>query len=533
MARVLITPNERAFIDQDEVDRWCAFMTRHIKLVEAEWKGKLMTLSPYVVTDLITPLVGYKDRETLKRIFQTAFITWARKNRKTTTVAAMALGFTAIDGEESAENYVVAKAEWQARKLFGTAVKMVKQSPLLSSMFIIKESDGMLIHKKTESVFRCVASDAATVLGGSPHVVIIDEWQEQETNALRLAFETGTGARSQPLLIMIGTAGDDLTSAGGKEYLYAKSVISGDIIDPAYYACIYEAALNLDPFSLEAIKAANPGYPEAPKHEQIVKLMRRAENDPEFMQAYRRFHLNQYVEDANSPVPEHIWKPCAAEYTLEDLIGCPCVVGIDLASTDDLTAVVFIFIKDDMPWLVPFFFCPEDAIAAKVKRGEKRYLKWQEQESMIVTSGNQADYEVIYNLIVDMAEKRGIAISQILYDPYKSAYLSQRLAAKGFEMVAVQQSFGQMGPPTREFIRRIKAKTLRHPNHPILNWCASNARLIHGSEDDYKFTKAKAQENKIDGMVAGAIGMRGAMALLANPGFDASAHFEEHGIDVT
>lgn len=536
MARVLLNPDDPdCFIDQNEVDRWCAFMTRYIRLVEGEWKGKPMGLSQYVIDDLIVPLVGWKSKETLKRQFRTAFVTWARKNRKTTTVAALAVGMTAIDGEESAENFVVAKAEWQARKLFDTAIKMIRANPKLDAIFKIKEADGEIIHKRTESKFKCVASESSTVLGSSPHFVIIDEWQEQQTNDLRLAFDTGTGARSQPLLIMIGTAGTDKMTAGGREYEYAKSIIKGEIEDPQYYACIYEADFQLDPFCEEAIKQANPGYPEAPKKAYFEGKIRRAKNDPEFMTAYRRFHLNQYVEDADSPIKDFMWNPCAIALegvTFKDFIGCPLYIGIDLASTDDLTAVVYLFIKDGLPWCFPFFFIPEKTVKDKYEAGQRRYKQWVEQGVLIQTPGNECDYDFIAKMIKDHADELEMPIKAVLYDPHKSHYVAQALKGDGLELVAIRQSFGLMSPPTVETIRRIKRAELRHNNHPIMNWCIRNARIITNSEADIKFDKTNAQEKKIDGAVALALAMRGAMAELANPGDDVSKHFEEHGVDV-
>jgi phage terminase large subunit-like protein len=536
VARVQLNPNDpHCFVDQDEVDRWCAFLTRHIKLVEAEWKGKQMTLADYVIDDFITPLVGWKNKETLKRQFHTAFITWARKNRKTTTTAAFAIGMTAIDGEESAENYVVAKTEKQARKLFGTAVKMIRSSETLNYMFKIREAEGEIEHLDSESVFRVVASEASTNLGGSPHFVIIDEWQEQQTNDLRLAFDTGTGARSQPLLVMIGTAGVDKSSAGGREYEYAQSVLKGEIEDDEYYACIYEADFQLDPFSEEAIKQANPGYPEAPKEREIKKLIRRAKTDPEFMCAYRRYHLNQYVEDADSPIKDFMWNPCAIALegvTFKDFIGCPLYIGIDLASTDDLTAVVYLFIKDGMPWCFPFFFIPEKTVNDKWEAGQRRYKQWVQQGVLIQTPGNECDYDFIAKMVKTHADELEMPIKAILYDPHKSHYVAQALKGDGFELVAIRQSFGLMSPPTVETIRRIKRHEMRHNDHPIMNWCIRNARIITNSEADIKFDKTNAQEKKIDGAVALALAMRGAMAELANPGDDISKHFEEHGVDV-
>lgn len=532
MPRVQIKDNDECFIDEDEVARWCAFIERHITLVESDWKGKPMLLSPYQIEDLIKPLVGWKVRKTGKRKYRTAFITWARKNRKTTTVAALALGFTAIDRENSAENYVVAKTERQARKLFLTAVKMVRQSPVLSSMFKIREAEGEIIHIRSESSFRVVASDASTNLGGSPHLVIIDEWQEQETNDLRLAFDTGTGARSQPLLIMIGTAGTDKTTAGGREYEYAQSIIKGEIEDDEYYVCIYEADIQLDPFSEEAIKQANPGYPDAPREQEIKKLQKRAATDPEFMVAYRRFHLNQYQEDATSPIKDFQWNACAARLDFRDFIGCPLYIGIDLASTDDLTAVVYIFVKDGLPWVFPFFFIPEKTVKDKEQSGNKRYAQWVKQGVLIQTPGNECDYAFIGKMIIDHSEQLNMPVKQILYDPHKAHYIAQVLNGKGFELIAVRQSFGLMHSPTVETLRRIRRTELRHDNHPIMAWCIRNAQLIYNSEADCKFDKTNAQERKIDGAVGLAIGMRGAMVELANPSADVSKHFEEHGVDV-
>ena len=75
-----------------------------------------------------------------------------------------------------------------------------------------------------------LGADADTMDGLNIHGALIDELHAHRTSAVVDVIETATGARRQPLLCEITTAGFDRESICFEHYVYSKQVLEG--IDP-------------------------------------------------------------------------------------------------------------------------------------------------------------------------------------------------------------------------------------------------------------------------------------------------------------
>lgn len=498
------------YYDEDEEERFARFCAKHIKLVEAEWAGQPFILSDWQRYQLYGPILSWKRRDNHKRRFQTAYITMARKNAKTTGTGAMKTYSLVRDNEAAAENFVAAQNEDKAKKMTRGIIRMVQSSPFLSARLKVNPGSGIIYHPKTGGFIQPVSSEATGQLGSNPNIVTCDEYQEQKTDDLKAAFETGMAVRQQPLLILQGTAGDDIDSEGFAEYQFAKMVLKGEIFEPSYFAFIREAAKNADPFDEQSWIDANPGYPLAPKKEFIEKIARRAKYSPKYLRKLRQFHCNQWVQDLDTAIQEQDWERCSRPLLkLSDYAGCPAYLGIDLADTNDLTAICFMVIGNDgIPAFFPYFFGPEDCIARNVEEHKVPYDHWKQDGHFIATSGLRTDYEVVARVIEEEQGRRPIKVCH--YDPHKSYQLVSSLEKFGIELVTATQHPTPMGPATREIIMRIQEGRLYHPNHPILNWNSRNARLKKDAKDNWMFSK-ELSRRKMDGMVAMALAIRGAI----------------------
>lgn len=206
--------------------------------------------------------------------------------------------------------------------------------------------------------------------------------------------------------------------------------------------------------------------------------------------------------------------------------GEPCWLGVDLSSTQDLTAVVAAFRDDDGGYtLAPWFFCPADNLAKRQERDQIPYLRWAEEDHLIATPGNVVDYAFVEQTIAEIAER--FRIQELAIDPAMSAGIVPRLQDLGINVVHFRQGWLSMTPAIKETERALLAGKVRHGGHPVLRWNFGNAVIDPGpTGDTARFSKAKSAE-KIDGAVAAAMAIARAQASDAGPSIFESEWVED------
>ena len=199
---------------------------RHSK---GEWAGQTFELAPWQAF-VVGCLFGWQRADGLRR-FRTAYCAVPRKNGKSTLSAGIGLYLLVADGEHGAEIYSAATSRDQARIVFDEAKRMVGSSPAL------KRRVGILINNlhvaATTSRFMPLSSDASTMDGLNVHGAIIDELHAHRTRHVVDVLETATGARRQPLLFEITTAGYDRHSICFEHHDYSIKVLRRHRADDA------------------------------------------------------------------------------------------------------------------------------------------------------------------------------------------------------------------------------------------------------------------------------------------------------------
>jgi phage terminase large subunit-like protein len=207
---------------------------RHSK---GEWAGQPFTLAPWQVF-VVGCLFGWKRADGLRR-FRTAYCAVPRKNGKSTLSAGIGLYLLVADGEQGAEIYSAATSRDQARIVFDEAKRMVGSSPSL------KRRVGILINNlhvaATSSRFMPLSSDSSTMDGLNVHGAVIDELHTHKTRNVVDVLNTATGARRQPLLFEITTAGYDRHSICYEHHDYSIKVLEGTVPDDSWFAFIAAA----------------------------------------------------------------------------------------------------------------------------------------------------------------------------------------------------------------------------------------------------------------------------------------------------
>lgn len=451
---------------------------------------------------------------------RTFILSMARKNAKTATSAfLLLLHLCGPEAKHNSQLYSAAQSRDQASILFGYASKVVRMSPDLSEYVQIKESAKTLVCPELGSQYRALSADASTAYGLSPVFSVHDELGQVKgpRSELYEAIETASAAHESPLSIIISTQAPtdaDLLS------LLIDDALTG--ADPRIKVALHTAPMDMDPFSDEAIRAANPHFDVFMNREEVRKQATDAKRLPAQEASYRNLILNQRIE-ARSPFVTHsVWKENGA--VPHEYEGQPVYGGLDLSSTTDLTALVLVSDDGDV---LPTFWLPEEGLSEKSRADRVPYDLWAKQGFLHTTPGRAIEYDYIAAFLRDLFDR--CDVRAIAFDRYNMKFLRPCLERVGFDeselerFVEFGQGFVSMSPALRELETRLLRSSLKHGNHPVLEMTAKNATVVTDPAGNRKFIKGKAT-GRIDGMVALAMAV-GVMPSVAQPDDEAFNDF--------
>lgn len=482
---------------------------RHSK---GEWAGELFKLESWQEHDIIRPLFGWKRADGTRR-FRIAYIEMPRKNGKSTTAAAIGNYLFLADDEPGAEVYAAATKRDQAKIVHVEAMRMIEAMEEEDSQFkgYVRRYHNNMCIKATNAKFEPLSADYGTLDGLNPHGVIIDEFHAHKTRDLWDKLRTAKGARRQPLIFIITTAGFDRASICWEVHQDAVHVLEGLRDDDSLF--VYIASLDEgDDWKDESVwYKANPNLGVSVKLDDLREECARALVSSGAENAFRRFHLNQWTVLEGRWLDLDKWDLCEdTAFDIDDLSGRQCWAGLDLATISDLTALVLAFPEDDNVILVPYFWCPAGAVETRSKRDLLHYQQWVDSGHIRVTPGDETDYDCVRRDIRELGDQ--FAIQEIAIDrKFQGAQLSHQLMADGFTVKRHGQGFYSMAAPTLQFELLVNTRRLRHDGNPVLRWMAANVGVeqdAHGCIKPSKLVSA----GKIDGIVSSIMALNGLAA---------------------
>jgi phage terminase large subunit-like protein len=464
---------------------------------KGKFAGQTFDLRPWQV-NIVKRL--FKTKNDGVRQYRTCLLMLPRKNGKSELAAALAIYFLLFDGEIGAEVYSAASDKDQAALVFNVAAQMIRNDPELNAQCEIIDSQKRIVHRKSGSFYRAISAEAYSKHGFNASVVIYDELHAAPNRELWDVLSTSQGARSQPMMIAITTAGFDRNSILWELYAHGKRVLEDPSLDPTFLPIFYEAPQDAD-WTDEAVwRKANPALGDFRSLEEMRIAAQRAKAIPAQQNTFRRLYLNQWTEQAERWIDMATWDACGAAVDRDSLQGRECYAGLDLASTRDVTAFVLVFPDDEGGYdVVPYFWVPQDTMADRVKRDRVPYDQWHRDEFLSVTEGNVCDYDVIRERIRELSEQ--FDIREIAYDRWGATQLVTQLQADGAVCVPLGQGFASLSSPTKELDKLVAAGKIRHGGQPVLRWMAGNVAVEQDAAGNLKPSKKKSTE-RIDGIVA-------------------------------
>lgn len=475
--------------------RVCRFaeMMPHIK---GDWaaRGELIILEDWEIF-VLASVFGWINRFTGKRRFTIADLFVPRKNGKSIIAAVIGLYMFAVDGEYGAEVYSGATSLVQAMEVFKPARLMAEMSVAFRSHYGVIPQKRNLAILDTNSKFEPVIGKPGD--GASPSCWIVDEYHEHATDEMYETGKTGMGARSQPLLVVITTAGVNISGPCYEHQQQLQSILDGVIENDERFGIIFGIDPEDDWATEEALRKANPNFGVSVHAEFLLNALRDALADPRKQAVFKTKHLNVWVASASPWINLQNLQKCGdPSLKLEMFLDDPCWAGLDLASKQDLASRVFEFTREvegkTHYYAISRNYVPE----AMVNKPENsHYRGWVADGFLIQTPGNMIDLELIQDEL--LADSARLQLEEVCKDPWGGQQMGANLEAEGITVVDIPQRVSHLSEPMKDIAALIDAGRFHHDGNPVFVWAMSNVEVRPDNNENI-FPRKPSEERKKD-----------------------------------
>lgn len=436
-----------------------------------------------------------------RRIVRTSLLTMGRKNGKTQLAAALVLAhLIGPEREQRGQIYSAAADRAQAALVYAEAVAMIRNDPELERLVNIIESVKRIVHYGSGSFYQAISSESRSKHGFNASVIIYDELAQAPNRKLWDVLTTSTGARKEPLAIVISTKSSDPNHIMSELVDYGRKVRDGVIIDPTFAPFIHEVPMDCpDIWNEDVWYQANPALGDFRSLDEMRQFSERAQRIPSLENTFRSLYLNQEVDAEAHFINSADWDACADPVDLAELKGAECWGGLDLSSTTDLTSLALYFPHNG--GVLAFFWVPGDRLDLREDKDHVPYRTWARQGFIEAFPGRAIDKGAIASRLAETAalyDVKGIA-----YDRWRIEDLKKLLDDDGIELplVAWGQGYKDMGPAVDFLETLILDGKIHHGGNPVLTWNASNAVVTKDPAGSRKIAKDRSRE-RVDGLVA-------------------------------
>ena len=481
------------YFDRKAAQRAISFIEK-LKHTKGKWAGQRFKLEPWQQF-ILWNIFGWMKADGTRR-FRYVYVEIARKNGKTALSAGIGLYMLFADGEARPEVYSAATVKDQARICFSDAVEIVKKTDLKNYLSPYRNS---IVYELKGGTMKPLSSDYGTHDGLNPSCGIIDEFHAHKDSGMFDVIKSAFGARRQPLMFIITTAG---FNKNGACYAYRSNVIKvlqGINEDDSLFGIIYTLDRKEEWDNPKMWIKSNPNLGVSVFPEYLSDQVNDAKNRPEAVRNVMTKNVNLWVDAEKTWIIDDMWQKCIGTTDRESLRGCQCWGGLDLSNVSDITAFVLLFHENDHFQLLPFFWIPEEKMLEKIRKENINYDKWVSHGYVKVTAGNVLDYDFVKADILQIVEE--FDFQSTAYDRWNASQTIIDLQNEGMECSPFGQGYGSMGAPTKEFEKIVLTQKLEHFGNPVLRWMIASTVIKTDPAGNIKPDKEKSVQ-KIDGIVA-------------------------------
>jgi phage terminase large subunit-like protein len=521
--------------DEAEAAKVCEF-AELLPHIEGTWDTPTIKLEPWQIFCL-SVIFGWRRKSDGGRRFSKVYFEVARKNAKSTLAAVVSLYCFCYEGEPAPYIFVGATTGAQAQKVFHPARMMATKTHALREAFGL-EVWAKSITEPGGGYIQPINSKGSTQDGHNPHLAVLDELHAHKDRALYDVLDSAMGARRNPLMWIITTAGFDTQGVCYEQRSYATKVLEAVLEADHFFAIIYTlddadastGAKADDPFDPRVWIKANPNLGVSVTLSSMESAAKEAQAQPGKLGEFQTKRLNVWTSASKGHVNVAKWKACKGPVDLEALRSVPCWAGYDLGSTSDLTSFRMIWWLDGRLKTWGTRYLPEAAVEPRTTRNSVPYARWRNTMFMgypylTVTPGDVTDYAWIERDI--RWALANFNVQAIGFDSWNSQDLNNRLMADGAPLRQVRQGHASLAGPMKELDRLYLSGLLDHGGDEVLAWCASNVVARRDHNDNLVPSKVNSSE-KIDDYAA----LLNAMAVSLAEKPAARSVYEDRGLVV-
>ncbi|MDW4231609.1 terminase large subunit [Staphylococcus saprophyticus] len=492
-----IKEHPKYVFDDAKANRAIKFIETFCKHSKGELAGKPLKLALFQRA-YVSALFGFVDKETGYRRYTESFFFVARKSGKSTMLAAIALYMLMADGESGSEVYSVASKRDQANILFDQAHEMIKQSPDLNKNIRKRKSDLYFPHNFSK--MQSLGKNSNSLDGLNAHLVVIDELHSIQDRNLYEVMKQSQSARTQPLLIMITTAGTHRGTIFDDLYEYACNVVDGNFEDDNFLPIMYELDHKAEFKMPDRWQKANPALGISKKVEDLERKVARAKNNPNDLTGIltKDFNIRETTDSAWLTFEDIVNE---ATFDIKDFAGTYAIGGADLSITTDLSCATLLFVdpETEIRYVHQMYWLPQDNLQKRVEEDKIPYDKWHEQGYLRLCSGNTIDYSDITDWFLEMLNEYDVTPLWIYYDNYSARYWVDEMEGYGFKMIRTQQGARTLSLPMQNMGADLQKNKINYNNHPILKWCLTNTGVETDRNGNIVPIKNQSPKRRIDG----------------------------------
>lgn len=512
------------WFDEDQAHLVCTIVELfpHTK---GKWArtSETLTMEPWQVF-ITASVFGWLRKDNGLRRFRVVYIEVPRKNGKSLWSSAIGLYMLAADNEEGAEVYSGATTEAQAKIVFEASKSMAKRTPDYRSAFGVEVMASNLSIPTNGSKFEAIIGKPGD--GASPSCAIVDEYHEHKTDELYDTMWTGMGAREQPLMWTITTAGSNTAGPCYALHVSVVKMLEGTIPNDELFGIIYTVDEGDDWTSEEALRKANPNYDVSVTGAFLEGKVRDATQSSRKQNIVKTKHLNIWVGARTAWMNMEAWNAAADEDLDErQFEGEPCWIGVDLSNKVDIASVAKLFKRevDGKEHYYAFWrhYLPE----AQIDLPEKpHYQGWALDGHLTATDGAVIDHEEITADVQEDVE--AFSVVSVGYDPWGATQFAVKLQEHRVETLEIRQTTMMLSEPMKQLEALVLDGRFHHTGDPVATWGVSNV-VAKLDANDNVFPNKEAADNKIDPAVAAIIALAVAQRL---DGSASRSVYDERGI---
>ena len=493
--------NPKYVYETKDADKRIYFIEHYCRHTKSPFYGQPFILELWEKA-MIEAAYSFKYTETGLRRFREVFLLIARKNGKTTLIAAILLA-EFFCGKGGTDVVCASNTTEQASIVFEEMQNMISINPKLEKRVYM--SMRRIQHKKNKNKVKKLSGQTKNKDGYNIEVGSIDEEHEMKDDDIEDAIKRSQSTKEEPLLFGITTEGFITEGFLDKKLRYVRKVLNEEIDDDSILALLFtqdnESEIWRDK---KTWQKSNPSLGTIKKFSYIEKEILKSQNDRgnRIKMLCKDFNIKQNHSNAWLEEAEIINPDTFDMKTLENSIA---LGGVDLSDTTDLTCATLLIMKkgDRKKYIIQKYFMPREQLEKRVREDKVPYNEWAKLGFMEFSEGWENDYKKVTKWFVDMFKTHHIKPMYIGYDRWSAKYWVDEMREVGFDMETIIQKKEVLSNPMKILEADLRAKLVNYNNSPILKWCLGNTEIKVDDNGLIAPVKLNSQKYiRIDGAVS-------------------------------